>query len=183
MPEKTAETVGSAGETWDETVVRVLKSNQVRLVAYVPDKVLAPLIERLIADDWFTVINPAREEEAVGIVTGAYMGGLRGIVLMQTSGFATLANALASLTVPCQIPLVMMISERGTIGDHQLGQAIVCRTMRPVLDTLNIEHFSIERREDVEFVTDRMIKQAFTTQAAAAILLSPLLTGRNKKSY
>jgi sulfopyruvate decarboxylase alpha subunit len=174
---------GSAGETWDETVVRVLKANQVRLVAYVPDKVLAPLIARVLADDWFTVISPAREEEAVGIVTGAYMAGLRGIVLMQTSGFATLANALASLTVPSQIPLVMMISERGTIGDHQLGQAIVCRTMRPVLNTLNIEHFSIERQDDVEFVADRMIKQAFTTQAAAAILLSPLLTSRGKKSY
>jgi sulfopyruvate decarboxylase alpha subunit len=174
---------GSAGETWDETVVRVLKSNQVRLIAYVPDKVLAPLIKRLIADDWFTVISPAREEEAVGIVTGAYMAGLRGIVLMQTSGFATLANVLASLTVPSQIPLVMMVSERGTIGDHQLGQAIVCRTMRPVLNTLNIEHFSIERQDDVEFVADRMIKQAFTTQAAAAILLSPLLTSRGTKSY
>jgi sulfopyruvate decarboxylase alpha subunit len=174
---------GSAGETWDETVVRVLKANQVRLVAYVPDKVLAPLIARVLADDWFTVISPAREEEAVGIVSGAYMAGLRGIVLMQTSGFATLANALASLTVPSQIPLLMMISERGTIGDHQLGQAIVCRTMRPVLTTLNIEHFSIERPDDVEFVADRMIKQAFATQAAAAILLSPLLTSRGKKSY
>jgi sulfopyruvate decarboxylase alpha subunit len=174
---------GSAGETWDETVVRVLKANQVRLVAYVPDKVLAPLIARVLADDWFTVISPAREEEAVGIVTGAYMAGLRGIVLMQTSGFATLANVLASLTVPSQIPLVMMVSERGTIGDHQLGQAIVCRTMRPVLDTLNIEHFSIERQDDVEFVADRMIKQAFATQAAAAILLSPLLTSRGTKSY
>jgi sulfopyruvate decarboxylase alpha subunit len=174
---------GSAGETWDETVVRVLKANQVRLVAYVPDKVLAPLIARVLTDDWFTVVSPAREEEAVGIVSGAYMAGLRGIVLMQTSGFATLANALASLTVPSQIPLLMMISERGTIGDHQLGQAIVCRTMRPVLNTLNIEHFSIERPDDVEFVTDRMIKQAFATQAAAAILLSPLLTSRGKKSY
>ena len=174
---------GNAGETWDETVVRVLKANQVRLVAYVPDKVLAPLIQRVLADDFFTVISPAREEEAVGIVTGAYMAGLRGIVLMQTSGFATLANVLASLTVPSQIPLLMMISERGTIGDHQLGQAIVCRTMRPVLNTLNVEHFSIERQEDVEFVTDRMIKQAFATQAAAAILLSPLLTSRGKKSY
>lgn len=177
------EMAGRNGESWDEIVVRVLKANKVRLVAYVPDKVLAPLIERVLADDFFTVISPAREEEAVGIVTGASMAGLRGIVLMQTSGFATLANVLASLTVPCQIPLLMMVSERGTIGDHQLGQAIVCRTMRPILNTLNIEHFSIERQEDVEFVTDRMIRQAYATQAAAAVLLSPLLTGRNKKSY
>ncbi len=144
---------------------------------------LAPLIKRLAADSYFTMISPAREEEAVGIVTGAYMAGMRGILLMQTSGFATLANVLASLTVPSQIPMLMMISERGTIGDHQLGQAIVCRTMRPILNTLNIEHFAIERPDDVEFVVDRMIKQAFTTQAAAAILLSPLLTSRGKKSY
>ena len=148
-----------------------------------PDKVLAPLIQRIRADDWFTVICPAREEEAVGIVTGAYMAGLRGIVLMQTSGFATLANALASLTVPCQIPLLMMISERGTLGDHQLGQAIVCSTMRPILRSLNIEHFAIERQDDVEFVVDRMIRQAYATQAAAAMILSPLLTSRGKKSY
>lgn len=172
-----------AAETWEEIVVRVLKKNKVKLVAHVPDKVLAPLIKRLTADDWFTIVTPAREEEAVGIVTGAYMAGLRGIVLMQTSGFATLPNVLASLTIPSQIPLVMMISERGTIGDHQLGQAIVCRTLRPILDTLNIENFAIQRYEDVEFVTDRMIHQAFTTQAAAAIILSPLLTSRGTTSY
>ena len=69
-----------AAETWDETLVRVFKANEIRLVAYVPDKVLAPLIKRLHADDYFTVICPAREEEAVGIVSGAYMAGLRGIV-------------------------------------------------------------------------------------------------------
>jgi sulfopyruvate decarboxylase TPP-binding subunit len=71
-----------------------------------------------------------------------------------------------------------MISERGTLGDFQLGQAIVCRIMRPVLDTLGIEHHVIARREDVEFIVDRMIKQAYATQAAAAMILSPLLTAR-----
>lgn len=168
-------------QQWDEIVVRVLRKNQVKLITYVPDKVLAPLIKRLHADDYFTVMAPAREEEAVGIVTGAYMAGLRGIVLMQTSGFATLANVLASLAVPYQIPLLMMISERGTLGDHQLGQAIVCRTMRPVLETLGIEHYAITRTDDVEFIVDQMIKQAFSTQAPAAMILSPLLTNTPKK--
>ena len=171
-------TVTPAAETWDAIVVRVLKANRVSLVTYVPDKVLAPLIKRLHADSFFTVINPAREEEAVGIVTGAYLAGLRGIVLMQTSGFATLPNALASLAVPYQIPLLMIVSERGTLGDFQLGQAIVCSTMRPILQSLKIEHFAIERQDDVEFVIDRMIKQAFATQAPAAMILSPLLTSR-----
>jgi sulfopyruvate decarboxylase alpha subunit len=165
-------------EAWDEIVVRVLKANEVRLITYVPDKVLAPLIGRVHADGFFTVLCPAREEEAVGIVTGAYMAGRRGIVLMQTSGFASLPNVLASLAVPYQIPLLMMISERGTLGDHQLGQAIVCRTMRPILESLGIEHHAITRLEDVEFIVERMIKQAFATQAPAAMILSPLLTNK-----
>jgi hypothetical protein len=48
--------------------------------------------------------------------------------------------------------------------------------MRPVLQTLGIEHFAIERLEDVEFVADGMIRQAYSTQAPAAVILSPLLT-------
>jgi sulfopyruvate decarboxylase alpha subunit len=156
--------------------MRALKANDVRLATYIPDNVLAPLIAELHADSWFKVICPAREEEAAGIVAGAYMGGLRGITLMQTSGFATLPNVLASLVVPYRIPLLMVISERGTLGDHQLGQAIVCSTMRPVLQALGIEHYAIERLDDVEFVVDGMIRQAYATQAPAAIILSPLLT-------
>jgi sulfopyruvate decarboxylase alpha subunit len=173
--------VPAAIESWDEIVVRVLKANKVELITHVPDKVLAPLIKRLNADNFFTVLSPAREEEAVGIVAGAYMAGKRGIVLMQTSGFATLPNVLASLAVPCQIPVLMMISERGTLGDFQLGQAIVCRTMRPILVSLGIEHYAISRLEEVEFLVDSMIKQAFMTQAPAAMILSPLLTKNTAK--
>jgi sulfopyruvate decarboxylase alpha subunit len=162
--------------SWHASVVKALKANEVRLVTYIPDNVLSPLIDAVHADPWFRVICPAREEEAVGIVAGAWMAGVRGITLMQTSGFATLANVLASLIVPYQIPALLLISERGTLGDHQLGQAIVCRTMRPVLQTLGIEHFAIERLEDVEFVVGSMAKQAYATQAPAALILSPLLT-------
>jgi sulfopyruvate decarboxylase alpha subunit len=166
--------------SWHERVVKVLKANDVRLVTYIPDNVLSPLIQAVHDDAYFTTICPAREEEAVGIVAGAYMAGLRGITLMQTSGFATIPNALASMVVPYQIPLLMMVSERGTLGDHQLGQAIVCRTMRPLLQSLGIEHFAIERLDDVEFVVDSMIRQAYSTQAPAAVILSPLLTRKRQ---
>jgi sulfopyruvate decarboxylase alpha subunit len=162
--------------SWHQSVVKALKANDVRLVTYIPDNVLTPLIDAVHADSWFRVICPAREEEAIGIVAGAWMAGLRGITLMQTSGFATLANVLASMIVPYQIPALMMISERGRFGDHQLAQAIVSRTVRPVLETLGIEHFAIERNEDVEFVVDGMARQAYATQAPAAVILSPLLT-------
>lgn len=171
-------TVCAQAQTWDEIVVQALKKNQVSLITYVPDKVLAPLIRRLHADDYFTVLCPAREEEAVGIVSGAYLGGLRGIVLMQTSGFATLPNVLASLALAYQIPVLMMISERGTLGDHQLGQAIVCRLLRPILTSLGIEHYAITRLDEVAFIVEQMIRQAYATQAPAAMILSPLLTNQ-----
>lgn len=166
-------------ENWPETIVRVLKENGVDLVAYVPDNVIAPLIRLIEADPHFEVIVPAREEEAVGIIAGAHLGGRRGVVLMQTSGFATIPNALASLACPFQIPLVMIVSERGTIGEFQQGQSMVWRTMRPVLQSLGIEHFAIQDRSQVEFVAASLIKQSFSTQAPVAMLLSPLLTKRD----
>jgi sulfopyruvate decarboxylase alpha subunit len=162
---------------WHEVVLATLKSNDVKLVTYVPDKVFTPLIKALHGDAFFTTFACTREEEAVGIVTGAWMGGMRGAVLMQTSGFATIPNALASLVVPSQIPALIFVSERGTLGEFNLGQAMVCKTMRPVLDSLGIEHHTITRQDELAFIIDRSIKQAVATQAAAVFILSPLLTG------
>jgi sulfopyruvate decarboxylase alpha subunit len=167
----------SQDQSWHEIVLRTLKRNEVGLVPYVPDRVLTPLIKSLHADPFFTTFATAREEEAVGVLTGAWMGGRRGAMLMQTSGFATLANVLASLVVPCQIPLIMFVSERGTLGEFNYGQSLVCRTMRPVLDSLAMEHHTMTRLDELEFTVDRSIKQAIATQAPVALILSPLLTG------
>lgn len=168
---------GPGPDAWHEIIHEALKRNNVRLATYVPDNVLSPLISSLHADPHFTTFCATREEEAVGIATGAWMGGTLGVVLMQTSGFATLANVLASLAVPYQIPLLMIISERGTLGEFNLGQAMVCRTMRPTLDSLGIEHHTIRRTDEADFIVDRTIKQAVGTQAPAALILNPQLTG------
>jgi len=163
--------------TWHEIVLTTLKNNKVKLVTYVPDRVFTPLIKALHADSFFTTFPCTREEEAVGIVTGAWMGGLRGAVLMQTSGFGTIPNALASLVVPCQIPALIFVSERGTLGEFNLGQAMVCKTMRPVLSSIGVENHTITRIDELAFIIDRSIKQAVATQAPVAFILSPLLTG------
>ncbi|MGJ4949086.1 thiamine pyrophosphate-binding protein [Bradyrhizobium sp. HKCCYLS20291] len=167
----------SAPPGWPEILLQGFKRNQIDLVPYVPDRVLTPLIQALHDDPFFTTFATAREEEAVGILAGAWMGGRRGALLMQTSGFATLPNALASLVVPCQIPLIMLVSERGTLGEFNYGQSLVCRTMRPVLDALAMEHHTMTRLDELEFTVDRSIKQAIATQAPVALILSPLLTG------
>ena len=162
---------------WYEIVRATLKSNDVRLITYVPDRVLTPLIKAVHEDAYFTAFACTREEEAVGIVSGAWMGGMRGAVLMQTSGFGTLPNALASLVVPSQIPALLFVSQRGTLGEFNLGQAMVCRTVQPVLDAIGIESHTITRHDELAFIVDRSIKQAVATQAPVTFILSPLLTG------
>jgi len=170
-------TNGARARPWYEVVQQTLKRNDVKLVTYVPDKVFIPLIKNLHADADLLTFPTAREEEALGIVSGAWMGGQRGAVLMQTSGFGTIANVLASLVVPYQVPAIMFVSERGTLGEFNLGQALVCRTMRPVLESLAVQTHTIARHDELEFIVDRSIKQAVATQAAVAFILSPLLTG------
>ena len=162
---------------WFEIVRDTLKRHNVSLVTYVPDNVLRPLIDAVHADSFFTTFAVAREEEGLGILSGAWMGGRHGILLMQTSGFATLANVIASLPVPYQIPVLMMVSERGTLGEFNIGQTMVARTMRPVLDSLAVEYHTMTRVDEVEFTVDRSITQAVATQAPVCFILSPLLTG------
>jgi sulfopyruvate decarboxylase alpha subunit len=167
-----------APPTWHGILCQVFKDQGVRLVPYVPDNVLRPLLEGIHADPFFTAFPCAREEEAIGIATGAIMAGTRAAVLMQTSGFATLPNVLASLPVAFQVPVVMVVSERGTMGEFNPGQAIVCRTMRPILDSMGIEHHTMSRLDEAAFVAERTIRQAFATRWPACLILSPLLTGK-----
>src|SRR4051812_48775221 len=111
------------------------------------------------------------------------MGGLRGVAMMQTSGFALIANALASLVVPYQIPAIMVISERGTMGEFNVGQSMVARGMRPTPDTLSSAHQTLTDEKNIHFLVDGSIKQAITTQSPVAFILSPLLTGGNPVAY
>jgi sulfopyruvate decarboxylase TPP-binding subunit len=145
----------------------------------VPDNVLTPLLKGAAADNYFLSVGATREDEAISTVTGAYMAGLRGVVMMQTSGFALLANSLASLVMPYQIPAIMVISERGTMGEFNIGQSLVARTMRPTLDALGITHHTLNDETTMPFIVDSSIKQAYSTQAPVAFILSPLLTGGN----
>jgi sulfopyruvate decarboxylase TPP-binding subunit len=163
--------------SWSEVFLDTLKDNDVRLVTYVPDNVLTPLITGAVADNYFISLCATREDEALGLLTGAWMGGMRGVVMMQTSGFGVIPNALASLVVPYQIPAIIVVSERGTMGEFNIGQALVSRTMRPTLDSLAVAHHTLTDADTMAFVVDRSIKQAVATQSPVVFILSPLLTG------
>ena len=99
---------------------------------------------------------------------------------MQTCGFATLPNAIASLAVPFQIPVLMMVSERGTLGEFNIGQSLVARTMRPVLHALAVEHHTHDaaRRGGVH----RRSQHHPGRRHAGAVLFHPLAAADRRQS-
>ena len=97
--------------------------------------------------------------------------------MMQSSGFGNVPNVLASLATPYQIPLLMIISERGSLGEYNSVQVPITRVIRPTLDALGIPHYTLTREDEVDFVMRRLTSQSFNTQTPAAVILSPLLTG------
>ncbi len=165
--------------TWSDTFLATLKDNDVRLVTYVPDNVLTPLISGATGDNYFMSVCATREDEAIGLAVGAHMGGIRGVVMMQTSGFGVAPNAIASLIVPYQIPTILVVSERGTMGEFNIGQVMVSRLMRPALDAISVPHHTLDNEETMRFIVDKSIKQAILTQSPVVFILSPLLTGGN----
>jgi sulfopyruvate decarboxylase TPP-binding subunit len=169
--------------TWSEIVLAALKNNGVRFAAFVPDNILTPLIAGAAADRDFVSVGATREDEAVAAATGAYMAGLRAAAMMQTSGFALIANALGSLVVPYQIPVILIVSERGIMGEFNIGQTLVARTMRPTLDSLGIMHHTLIDLSMLHFILDQSIKQAFTTRAPVVFILSPMLSGGNPTAH
>jgi hypothetical protein len=67
---------------WADRFLDTLKENDVRLVTYVPDNVLTPLISGATADNYFITVGTTREDEVIGIVAGAWMAGLRGCIMI-----------------------------------------------------------------------------------------------------
>jgi sulfopyruvate decarboxylase TPP-binding subunit len=81
--------------------------------------------------------------------------------------------------VSYQIPAIIVVSERGTLGEFNIGQVTVARTMRPTLDAIAVVHHTLTDETTMPFIVDKSIKQAFTTQSPVVFILSPLLTGGN----
>jgi sulfopyruvate decarboxylase alpha subunit len=163
--------------TWADQLLKSLRANDVDLAIYVPDEVLTPLIDGAEQDSEMEAFAASREEEAIGIAAGAALGGRRSVVLMQSSGYGNSVNALASLAVPYQLPVLMIIGERGVLGEFNPVQVPISRAIRPSLDALGIPHRTLEREDEVELIAQKMMLQCFRTSLPAVLFINPLLTG------
>ncbi|MBX9608460.1 MAG: phosphonopyruvate decarboxylase [Gammaproteobacteria bacterium] len=162
---------------WPSRLHAVLRAQAVRQVGYVPDAGHRQLIELCRADPDMHAVPLTTEEEGMGLLGGAWLGGQRGVLLMQSSGVGNCVNALASLTQACRFPLVMLVTMRGEWGEGNPWQLPMARAVTPVLETLGLRVVRVDHAEEIEDTVAAMLAMAYTTESAAAVLLGQRLLG------
>jgi sulfopyruvate decarboxylase subunit alpha len=159
-------------ETGSRIVYQALKSAGVGLVSALPETWLVHLI-RLAEDDPDTIlVRLAREEEGVGVSMGAHFAGVRSALLMQNHGFLQSVNGIVSGAMLYRVPLLMMISDRGHLGEKDPWQTEGGRYTRRVLDALNIVHDDLSGPEQVPKQVDRALTLAHSSLSPVALLMT-----------
>ena len=148
-----------------------------RHVVYVPDNPLSHVfaVFRAQYPDIHTLIA-TREEEAFGIAAGMYLGGARPTVMLQSSGLGNSLNALTSLLLPYQIPVLTVISMRGDAGEWNAAQVPMGRAVAPILDAIGVPWQSASSGVSIADVVERIGRTAFGTRQLGACLLPRAVT-------
>ena len=161
---------------WPAAIHRALKSQRVRQVSYVPDAGHKRLIELCRADKRMAAVPLTTEEEGIGLAAGAWLGGERSALLMQSSGVGNCINAL-SLASNCGFPLLMLVTMRGETGERNPWQVSMGQATPEALRLAGVRTLRLERAEEASAVANTAAKAAFEEQSAVALLISQQLIG------
>ena len=159
-------------ETNSRVVYEALKAAGVRLVSALPETWLVHLIRMAEDDPEMTLVRLAREEEGVGIAAGAHFAGVRSALLMQNHGFFQSINGVISLALLYKIPLLMLISDRGYLGERDPWQTEGGKFTRRTLDALTIVHDDVVAPETVGPAVVKAATLAHASLSPVALLLS-----------
>jgi sulfopyruvate decarboxylase alpha subunit len=166
----------SAPDDWPDAIHGALGELDVRQVAYVPDAGHTRLIALCADDPGMRSVPLTTEEEGVALLAGAWLGGQRGVLLMQSSGVGNCVNML-SLTEACRFPLLMLITMRGEWGEFNPWQVHMGqRTAR----TLELCGTIVHRLDDADRAEDAVRAagvMAFEGQMPVAVLIGQALIG------
>ena len=172
-------TTDSAATTvadWRSDVFGVLKRHDVRHVAYVPDAGHAAAIEMAIADPAIASVALTTEEEGIAYLAGAWLGGERGALLMQSSGVGNCINMLA-LPAAGRFPLLMVVTMRGDWAEFNPWQNPMGQATEKALNLMGVLTWRADRPEDVEPLLHGAATMTFNGDAACAVLLGQRLIG------
>ncbi|HLC42182.1 MAG TPA: sulfopyruvate decarboxylase [Methylomirabilota bacterium] len=127
-------------ETNSRLIYEALKRCDIRLMSAVPETWLVHLIRMGDEDPDMILVRLAKEEEAIGISAGAHFAGVRSVLLMQNHGFLAAINGIVSFAHLYKIPLLMLISYRGSFGERDPWQTQGGNVTEPLLRALGIPH-------------------------------------------
>lgn len=162
---------------WQSAVRAGVKAADVDVVAHIPDTMTTELIDSFEDDADVDSVLVTREEEAVGVLSGAWLGGRRGALVCQSSGLANTFNALASLSIPARIPFLGIVTRRGDLGEFNLAQVPAGYNLPRILDDMGIRNRTLGAEDDIEQVVTMAGMSAFETQTPYILLLDSTVTG------
>ncbi len=150
-----------------KTIFDALKKCDIRLMSALPETWLVHLIRMADDDPEMILVRLAKEEEGVGISAGAHFAGVKSAMLMQNHGFLASINGVVSFAHLYKIPLLMLISHRGTFGERDPWQTQGGNVTESLLRAMSIPYSFLDRADTVE----RRIRQA---QALSESSLQPV---------
>jgi len=161
-----------------ESLYQKLRENGLDFFTSVPCKFLDELISLVSKDDAIVYTPVSREEEGVGISAGAFMGGRRPALLMQNTGLGNSINAICSLLNYYQIPVVFVISHRGTENEIIDAQKPMGEATKSLLEITSIPYLEVRERADMERI-DELISSGLEKNQSVALLLPQVLWREN----
>jgi sulfopyruvate decarboxylase subunit alpha len=150
----------------------------VKLVASLPDNWLMGLISALDSDQRFVHVRVNREESAIGLCSGAYMGALGSAAVMGASGFMTVVYAITKINYTYEIPLFLLLTLRGEVGDHHKHHISNGLYLRSVLDAIKMPYQVIAAPEDIGSISRCYHHTRIFSRPMAVLFTRDLLTGR-----
>ena len=162
---------------WQDEIFDTLKRADVRQVPYVPDAGHSRLIARVEADPAMRAIVLTTEEEGIAVACGAWLGGERAVVLMQSSGVGNCVNML-SLVENCRFPLVVLVTMRGEWGEFNQWQVPMSRATRSAFESMGVRVYRADQPHEVRETVEQALDSAFQSDQAVAVLLGQRLIGR-----
>jgi len=153
----------------NESIVRDLINNAIEFVTTVPCKQLAGVIEKIDQSDEIFHIPSNKEDEGMGLCAGAFMGGKRSAIIMQNTAIGVTINTLATLIQYYHLPLPMLISYRGELGEPVACQVEMAVHTKAMLAQLNIPTYHFHHPDDANEL-DAILKHCFMCKKPVAIL-------------
>jgi sulfopyruvate decarboxylase alpha subunit len=163
--------------TWPDAIYAHFRRVRIRQVGYVPDAGHGRLIQRCIEDAAIADVVLTTEEEGVGLVAGASLGGERAALLMQSSGVGNCIN-MFSLIKNCGFPCLVLVTMRGEFGEFNPWQIPMGSISDEALRLAGFLTYRIDHPDDVEDVVGAACDMAFDGNVPIAVLLSQRLIGR-----